>query len=106
MGYIKDKLKELISSIKEKKNKEKELEDEYYVQKRVQDRLKSREEVELEGYVEKDRQEKIKNMLKRYRYRQKEEFIRGNNLRKINNPNLFKDGNLYRAGKIFKQKRL
>lgn len=96
-------IKEYLQRIKERKQRLKDAQDDYNIQKKITERQKSSNERELEKFKEEDRQERIKNELNKYRKRQTTNLYYNSGILN-NNKNLFKnddDHNIMKQKNIF-----
>lgn len=105
-------IKEFLQRMREKKELQREMEMEYNVAKKIEQKRKSANERELEGYIKEQRERAIENKLKVIRKQKQKEYWQGkiaeNNKKMLgNNAHLLKDKSIMKDGnKILKSRRV
>lgn len=101
---IKDILSKWAEKNSEKKRQFKELEEQYLLQKKLEDKQKSANERELERYLKEQREERIKKELEYFRKKKKNELWHNSFLLKKNNSILKTDKPILKEKNIFSLK--
>jgi hypothetical protein len=91
-------LKKFIEDYRQKRDKERELEEDVSIQKRVIEKQKSADERELEGYMEEMRRARISKQLEGFRKKKTNDIWHTNNF--TNNKNLFKNKPMFKCRKV------
>lgn len=77
-------IKEIIANMTEKRNEKRkkfhEMEEEFLMQKKLEDKQKSANERELERFMKEKREEAMKKQLERFRKEKQEEFWHGHQI--------------------------
>lgn len=88
-------VKEIIANWNDKRNEKKkrfrEMEEEFLMQKRLEEKQKSANERELERFIKERREQRIKNDLERFRKQKKEEFWHGHQILSKGSPILMNE---------------
>ena len=101
---IKDILSRWAEKNTEKKKQFKEMEEQYLLQKKLEDRQKSSNERELERYLKEQREERIKKELEHFRKKQKNDLWHNSFLLKKDNSMLKNDKPILKEKNIFSLK--
>jgi len=101
---VKEILRKWAEKNTEKKGRFKELEEEYLMNKKLEEKQKSANERELERYMEEAREKRIKVNLEKFRKQQKKEFWSSNMMNNKQTSILKEDKPILKEKNIFKMK--
>ena len=100
-------IKEVLAKMAERKNKFKELEEDFQLRKKLEDRQKSANERDLERYLKEQREDEIKKSLESFRKKQADDFWASNQLSKNNmsknQNNILKQKNIFKLNSGLKE---
>ena len=95
-------IKELMSKLTRRREKYKEMDEDYRLQKKLIDRQKSSNERELEGYMKRQREENIKQQLEQFHNKDRDELWHGSSIFKGDKSILTNDKPILKEKNIFK----